>query len=243
MNEKGDLKILGIVGLRSGSKGIPSKNIKPLGGKPLAAWILEALKKSGRVNKIVASTDSEEYAGIARKYGAEVPFLRPKEISGDSSTDIEFIKHALEWYKEKESYVPDIVVRCLATCPLQRAEDIDSCIDELINDPEADSAVVIAKAFQHPMKALKLINDGNGRKKLVSYFSQSGKEVTPLARQSYEEAYFRANVIASRHSVIAEKNSLTGDLVRYHIIPQERAIDIDSPLDFIIAEQLIDIQI
>ncbi|HEY4517685.1 MAG TPA: hypothetical protein VJI74_02245, partial [Candidatus Paceibacterota bacterium] len=127
----------------------------------------------------------------------------------------------------------------MATVPLQTAEDIDAAIEKIVNDPQADSAVVIAEARQHPMKALKIIDDGAGGKKLVSYFTESGREVTPLARQNYEKAYFRANIIVCRTPVIYNTDSLTGDTVRPYIIPQERAFDIDSEADFLTLEMFL----
>lgn len=235
-----DLKILGIIGARSGSKGVSHKNIRLLMRKPLMAWIIETARASRYINRVVVSTDSEEYAAIARQYGADVPYLRPKELAADHSPECEYVKNMVEWLEKYEGYKPDIVVRMMATVPLQIPEDIDSCIGELLKDPEAQSAVVIAEARQHPQKALKLVDDGRGGKRLVTYFTESGREVTPIARQHYEKAYFRSNVIACRTNVIYETASLTGDLVRYHIIPQERAIDIDSPIDFFIIEKLIE---
>lgn len=233
------LKIMGIIGARSGSKSVPHKNIRPLAGKPLLAWIIETAKKSRFINRVVVSTDSEEYAAVARKYGADIPCLRPAELAQDKSPEYDYVRYMVEWLEKNEEYKPDIVVRMMATVPMQRTEDIDGCIEELLKDPKAHSAVVIAEARQHPLKALKLVDDGKGGKKLVTYFTESGREVTPIARQNYEKAYFRANVIACRTPVIFETNSLTGDRVRYHIIPQERATDIDNPIDFYIVEQLI----
>lgn len=234
------LKIMGIIGVRSGSKGVPHKNIRLLMRKPLMAWIIETARASRYINRIVVSTDSDEYAVIARHYGAEVPCLRQKELAADHSPECEYVRDMLEWLEEHEQYKPDIVVRMMATVPLQLPEDIDRCIEELLKDPLAQSAVVIAEARQHPHKALKLVDDGMSGKRLVTYFTESGREVTPIARQHYEKAYFRANVIACRTQVIYETGSLTGDLVRYHIIPQERAIDIDSPIDFFIIEKLME---
>lgn len=236
---KNGLKILAIIGARSGSKGVLHKNIRPLAGKPLIAWAIEAALKSRRVNRVIVSTDSQDYAAIAKKFGAEVPHLRPAELAADMSPEFDYIKYVLEWLKENENYVPDIVVRMHPTVPLQQPEDIDSCIEELLKDPEAHSAVVIAEARQHPHKALKLVEDGRGGKRLVTYVTGSGREVTPIARQNYEKAYFRANLIASKITTIKELDSLTGDRVRYHIIPQERAVDIDSPTDFLTVENLL----
>lgn len=235
------LNILGVIGLRSGSKGVPNKNIRPLAGKPLAGWIIEKARNSRYINRVVVSTDSEEYANVAREYGADVPYLRPKELAADNSPEYEYVRHLIEWLEAKQGYRPDIVVRLMATVPLQTTEDIDAAIDELLKDPEAHSAVVIAEARQHPHKALKLMDDGKGGQRLVTYFTESGREVTPIARQNYEKAYFRANIIASRRDTIFATDSLTGDRVRYHIIPQERAIDIDSPVDFLLTEYLMEL--
>lgn len=235
-----DLKIMGIIGARSGSKGIPNKNIRLLLQKPLIAWIIETARASRYINRLVVSTDSDEYAEIARRYGAEVPYLRPKALAADHSPEWEYVRDMVEWLEAHEQYRPDIVVRMMATVPLQMRTDIDACIEELLKDPTAHSAVVIAEARQHPQKALKLVDDGMGGKRLVTYFTESGREVTPIARQYYEKAYFRANVIACRTRVIYETGSLTGDRVRYHIIPQERAIDIDCPIDFFIVEKLME---
>jgi len=230
--------VLGIIGIRSGSVGVPNKNIRNLLGKPLIGWILDKAKKSKHINKLVVSTDSAEYAKISRNFGAEVPCLRPKHLAENDSPEIDFVKHMINFLKNEEDYIPDIVVRMMATIPLQTTEDIDSVIDILINDKKADSAVVISEARQHPEKALKIIEDSNGDKKLVTYFSESGREVTPIARQNYTKAFFRGNIIACRLPIIFKTNSLTGDIVRYHLIPQERAIDIDNEIDFLICEKM-----
>jgi CMP-N,N'-diacetyllegionaminic acid synthase len=233
------MEVLGLIGIRSGSKGVKNKNIKLLYGKPLVGWVLEAAKKSKSITRLVVSTDSEEYANIAIKFGAEVPCLRPTEMATDNSPEIDYVTYTLDWLKRNENYSPDIVIRLMATVPLQESGDIDALVDILKGDPLASSAVVISESRQHPIKALKIIDDGFGSSKLVSYFSESGRDVTPIARQNYEKAYFRANVIACRTETVYDTKSLTGDLVRYHIIPQERAIDIDNLVDFSIAELLL----
>jgi CMP-N,N'-diacetyllegionaminic acid synthase len=233
------MEVLGIIGARSGSKGVPNKNVLPLAGKPLMAWIIEAALKSRYISRTIVSTDSSEYAAIARQYGAQVPFLRPAEFATDNSPEYQYVKFTVEWLEKNESYKPEIVVRLLPTVPLQSSEDIDGCIDALLKDPSAQSAVAIAEARQHPEKALKLIDDGEGGQFLVTYLTDSGRDVTPIGRQSYQKAFFRANLIVSRTEVIKKTGSLTGDRVRHLIIPQERAIDIDTPMDFFIAEQII----
>lgn len=232
------VKILAIIGARSGSRNIPHKNIRLLAGRPLLAWPILAAKRSQYINRIIVSTDSPEYAKIAREWGAETPFLQPPEVSHDLATEVDFISHALEWLKKNEGYTPDIVARLFATVPLKRTEDVDRCIEMLLNDPEAHSAVAIAEAHQHPHKALKIAPDG---KHVVTYITNSGRDVTPLQRQRYEKAYFRqGNIIAVRYDVFQKYRSLTGDRVRYHVVPQEFAVDVDSELDFFLVEKLVD---
>jgi len=236
--KKTNLEVMGIIGIRSGSKGVPSKNIKLLAGKPLVGWILDTAKKSKYMNRLIVSTDSQEYADIAISLGAEVPYLRPENLATDNSPEFEYVKHMIEYLQESEGYKPDIVVRMMATSPMQTIEDIDASIEELINDDKVDSTVVITEARQHPLKALKIINDNEGRTKLVTFFSESGREVTPIARQTYDKAYFRSNVITFRTRVVFDTNSLTGDLVHFQITSQENAVDIDSNIDFSFAEFL-----
>lgn len=236
-------RVLGLIGIRSGSIGVPDKNIRPLAGKPLVGWIIEKALRSKYISRVVVSTDSEKYAEVARCFGAETPFLRPPTMAESFSPEFEYVNHALTWLTENEDYCPDIVVRMMATVPLQTTDDLDRCIEKLISDPQAQSAVVIAEARQHPEKALTLVSDGAGGQYLQSYFGHSGREVTPKARQIYAKAYCRANVIAFRPSVISDTGSLTGDRVRHHLIPQERAIDIDSPIDFLVAELLLQQQL
>ena len=105
-------KILCIIPARSGSKSLPHKNIKDFKGKPLLAWSIDQAKNSNYCDKmrIIVSTDSKHYAEIAKKWGAEVPFLRPEEISGDKSTDYECMKHAIDWLQQNDNYVPDIIL-------------------------------------------------------------------------------------------------------------------------------------
>ena len=230
-----ELKILGIIGARSGSVGVPDKNIRPLGGKPLLAWIIAAAKRSKYVNRVIVSTDARRYAEIAKQYGAEAPFLRPDSLAGADSPDIDYITHCLDWLQANEGYTPDVVVRLLATCPLQEPEDIDSCIQLLLDDPQADSAMVVAEARQHPAKALRLSADGY----LMPYIVDAQSTATPLPRQRYEKAFFRANVVATRYTTLQTLHALTGSRVRGHCISSDRAVDIDTELDFTLAEVLL----
>jgi CMP-N,N'-diacetyllegionaminic acid synthase len=231
-----DLKVLAVIGARAGSKGLPGKNIKILNDKPLLAWPIQIAKSSKYINRILFSSDSEEYAKIAREYGAETPFLRPSELSLDSSIVIEYIKHALEWLEKNESYVPDVVVYLCPTTPLVHHTDIDKAIELLLDDEESHSAVLVSKAKNNPHKMVKI---SPNLKHAVSYITEKGEHVAPSNRQSYEPAYNRESLpVISRRNTIVHSGSQSGEKVLFHVIPEERAYDIDTELDFFIVEKI-----
>ncbi len=227
-------EVLAIIGVRSGSRGLPGKNLRPLAGHPLVAWIIAAARRSDRVTRILVTTDTEELAGVARDYGAETPFLRPAELAADDSTDLEHVRHALNWLAEHEGYVPDAVVRLLATVPTQLPEDIDAAVDLLLADEAVTSAVVVAEARQHPAKTMRLV-DVDGRRRPVAYLPD-GPGAEPTARQAYPPAFVRANVIATRPAVVHTTGTLTGDAPVAHVIDRDRVVDIDTELDLQLAE-------
>src|SRR5208337_4643829 len=122
-------KVLALIPARGGSKGVPRKNIRPLLGKPLIAWTIEEAKKSRYIDRIVVSTEDEEIAGVSAHYGAEVPFLRPEEMAKDESPTLDCVVHALNWMRDKENYIPDLLLLLEVTAPLKTFEDIDSAIE------------------------------------------------------------------------------------------------------------------
>lgn len=152
--------IYAIIPARAGSKGVPEKNIRPLGGHPLLAWSIAAAKKSRLVNRVLISTDSGEYAAMAAKYGAEAPFLRPAALSGDSSPDRDFFIHALEWLQEHEGAIPDIWLHLRPTTPLRDPALIDEAITLFLNSPESASLRSAHEAPESPAKWFKLDEDG-----------------------------------------------------------------------------------
>ncbi len=230
-------KILALIGVRSGSKGLKNKNIKKLGDKHLVGWIINAAKKSKYINRIIVSTDSYNYAKISKRYGAEVPFLRDKKLAKDDSNEIDFIKFTINKLNELENYKPDIIVRLLATCPFQRTVDIDKTILKILNK-KINSAVLISEAKQHPRKALKII--GKRYKKLVNFHTGKGIDVGRKSnRQFFEKAYFRSNVIVSKKIVIDKYNSLTDNNVKYVKLKNQLFVDIDTLEDFNYAKYLL----
>lgn len=234
-NEK--IKVLGIVGARSGSKGIPGKNIRPLLGKPLMAWVIEAAKKSKYAIRIVVSTDSLEYAEVAKKCGAEAPFLRPHKLAEDSVPDIDYMRHAALWMEENEGWRADIILRLPPTAPLCTTKHIDRCVELLLEDPAADSARTITKAAKHPYKLWGI--NGEYLEPFLPPTFTGVREAHNMARQNFPAAYQHVDVIALRRKTLIENNSMAGDKIRYHIIPRAEAVDIDDELDFTIAEILL----
>jgi len=127
-------EILAIIPARSGSKSVKDKNIREINGKPMIAYSIEHAKASKLINRVIVSTDSEQYAAIAREYGAETPFIRPAEYAQDTSLDLEVFEHALSFLEEKEAYVPDMVVQLRPTYPIRYVEDIDKMITQMLED-------------------------------------------------------------------------------------------------------------
>lgn len=231
------MEVMAILGARAGSKGLPGKNIRPLLGHPLLSWAIAVGRAARRVDRVILSTDSEEYARIARSYGADTPFLRPAEHATDTAIDYSYIRHAVEWLDANEGYRPDIVIRLCPTAPLIRPDDVDRCIDLLAADPAADSAIIMTPAREHPRKAVKYAADGVH---VISYITERGVDVAPTNRQSYEQAFNRQGLpVASRRATLLEQNSQTGNVVLAHIIDPGDAFDVDDELDFRLIESVL----
>jgi len=130
-------KIIAIIPARGGSKSIPKKNIIDIGGHPLIAYSIAVAKLSKFIDRIIVSTDSKEIAEIAKNYGAEVPFLRPKKFATDNAKDIGLIKHAIRWLKHNENFHPDYLVFLRPTTPLRNFQIVDNAISEIIKDKRA----------------------------------------------------------------------------------------------------------
>ena len=153
--------VYAIIPARSGSKGVPNKNIRLFGGHPLIAWSIAAAKQSSLIDRVFVSTDSEKYAAISVKYGAEAPFLRPSALSTDRSSDKDFFLHALEWLQKNENSIPDIWVHIRPTTPLRDPNLIDAAINMFLNSSNATSLRSGHEASESPAKWFKLNDDGN----------------------------------------------------------------------------------
>jgi len=223
---------------RGGSQRIPRKNIKLLGGKPLIAYTIEAAKKSKYINRIIVSTDDDEIAKVAKEYGAEVPFYRPKEISQSSSTELEAFEHALNWLKENEGYVPDIIVKLFPTSPFRRVESIDNCIELMFKNPEADSVRSVRKCTEHPYKMWKI--EGNFLEPFIPW-DQKPKEAHTLSYQVLPPVYVNnASIDVTKPETILKKKSITGTKILAYVMDEIESVDINNMLDFYFAEMLIE---
>src|SRR3989344_3893142 len=141
-------KFLGVITARGGSKGIPGKNIKPLLGKPLIAYTIEAAQESGVFDRIILSTDDPAIAEVAKKYGCEVPFIRPKELAEDNAQHLPVMRHAIQWLKEHEGYEPDYTMILFPTCPFRQPEHIREAVD-IILKTGADSVLGVSRVPGH----------------------------------------------------------------------------------------------
>lgn len=235
------LTVLGIIPARGGSKSVPRKNVKNLAGKPLIVWTIEEAKKSKYLTRTIISTDDEEIADVARQYGAEVPFLRPAEISDDRAKDIEFLLHAVNFLKEKENYVPDIVVLLRVTAPLKTARNIDEGIELLINTKEADAVRPIVEAPKHPYKMWKISEDKKWIEPFLPKSFTGMDEPYNGPRQALPKVYCHTGAMdVMRLKTITELKSTSGKKLAYFFMKPEESANIDSLMDFKITEVLME---
>lgn len=234
------MEILAIIPARGGSKGVPRKNIREIAGKPLIAWIIDAAKGSKHVTRTIVSTDDQETAEIAKEFGAEVPFMRPADISQDLSTDVEFLTHALEMLQEKEGYEPDIVLRLPPTAPLTTSEHIDTGIETLLADDSLDAVRPIHEAPKHPYKLWKI---GEGGKHLEPFLPKSFTgfdEPYNLPRQLFPKVHVHTGAMdVMRRATILDQKSTSGKRLGFFEMSPEDSINIDNTIEMEMAEILL----
>jgi N-acylneuraminate cytidylyltransferase/CMP-N,N'-diacetyllegionaminic acid synthase len=231
------MKLLAIIPARGGSKGIPHKNIAPVGGKPLIAWTIEAALTSGFVERCVVSTDDEQIAVAAMNVGADVPFLRPEKLARDDTPGIEPVLHAVQWLDEHEGYQPDYVMLLQPTSPLRSAKDIKAAID-LADVNNADSVISICEVSYHPYWTMRLSEDCT----LVNFLEMNLDSLLDKypRRQDLPPAYAENGAIyLVRRSVLLEHRSLYGKRMYGYVMPSERSLDLDSPWDLHLAELIL----
>jgi CMP-N,N'-diacetyllegionaminic acid synthase len=228
MIRTGKPAVLALIPARQGSKSIPHKNIRSIGGKPLLAYSIEHAQESQCISRTIVSTDSQDYADIARKYGAEVPFIRPDELAQDHSTDFDVFLHALEWLQSHEGYSPDICVHLRPTCPVRKVTDIDAMVEILLQNPALDSVRAIVENIETPYKMWFRSPDG-----LLKPIIQTDiPEAYNQPRQILPVTYLQnASIDVIRTSTIVRKRSMTGNAIYGYVMNEMFDIDYESQLD------------
>lgn len=225
-----DKKIVCVIPARAGSKGLPGKNIKKLLGKPLIAYSIEQARKSKYIDRVIVSTDSKKIARVARRLGAQVPFLRPKYLANDKSSTINVLLHAIDWL-EKERFAFDILVLLHVTSPLRSVDDIDRSI-ALLFKKNTNNVFSVTPAHRNPY--FNMVE-----------FDKSGK-VNLIKRGKYTNRQSAPNVFDINSSiyvwwkdVLKNSKSLFPGLTRIYLMPKERSVDIDDQIDFKIVQMLL----
>lgn len=225
-----DMKIYGFIFARGGSKGVPRKNIRLLGGKPLIAHSIESGRKSGILDRIIVSTDDEEIAAVAREYGAEVPFMRPSELALDTSPEWDAWRHAVSNVDPFDTFVS-----LPATAPLRSPADIRLCVKTFSEDAGGCDVVITCKnAARHPSFNMIRMDDQGVAKLLMPL------DKPVIRRQDVPKVYDMTTVayVLSPKFIMNNSSIFKGN-VKAVVIPEERALDIDTLLDFQFAEFLL----
>lgn len=225
------LPILTIIPARGGSKGLPRKNVLYLDDKPLIAWTIQAALDCKELEYVMVSTDDSEIAEIAGQWGAEVPFLRPTELAGDKVHIEAVVLHTLEWFERTKGFLPELVCLLQPTSPLRTGEDITKAL-EIMRSQNA-AAVVSVTPNPHPVQWLRRLGVHG---ELIPYISE--KEIKQ--RQEAEPLFLLNGAIyLIKTKVLLKENTFYPEGAIAYIMPPECSIDIDSGLDFICAEALL----
>jgi N-acylneuraminate cytidylyltransferase len=226
------MKYIALICARGGSKGLPGKNIKPLNGVPLIGWSIMVAKQVERISRVIVSTNSEEIAKVAVEYGAEVPFMRPNEFAQDDSPEWLVWKHALNFLKNQNNEIDGLVV-VPTTAPLRSKGDVNNCINEF-EKGNVDVVITVSNAHRSPYFNMVKTNH-NGFSSLVI---SSKEKIT--RRQDVPEVFDMTTVAyVAKPGFVLQNHGIFDGRVRCVHIPPERSLDIDTPLDFKIAECLV----
>lgn len=229
------MEVLAIIPARQGSIGIPDKNIKDFAGHPLMHYSITAGLQAHYVDRVIVSTDSIKYIDIAVAGGAETPFARPAKHAGDSTRDFPVIEHALTWLREEESYKPDIIVQLRPTSPLRPAGLVDSGIELLCSDKQADSVRTVAPPHQNPFKMWQ-VHEGY---LLPLMNAPEIPEVYNAPRQELPSVLWQTGHLeVFRYETVMQKKSLTGDKILPLPVDAKYCVDLDSPQDWAWGEQV-----
>lgn len=227
------MNVFAFIFARGGSKGLPGKNIRHLGGKPLIAWSIEHALAVSRISRVIVSTDSEEIAAVARQHGAEVPFIRPAELARDDSPEWLAWRHALTFLQDTEGILPDAMLSVPTTAPLRQAIDLENCLDEFANG-DSDTVITVSDAHRNPwFNMVKQNSDGSVGLVMGPHTGITRRQDAPAVFDMATVAY-----VVRPQFVLQQMGTFSGR-VRAVKVPVERAIDIDTLFDFELAEFLL----
>jgi N-acylneuraminate cytidylyltransferase len=230
-------EVLGLVLARSGSKSVPRKNVHIVFGRPLIAYTIDAARGARTITRLVATTDDEEIAGIARGLGAEVPFLRPPELAQDDTLDYPVVRHALEWLEAKDGYRPELIVHLRPTSPLRTSHHIDEAVELLMTRPDADSVRGICRPQQNPYKMWQMAADGTLRPLLAL---PGVPEPFNAPRQMLPAVWWQNGYVdVFRRRTVFEQRSLTGTRILGYPIDELEFVDVDSLHDLRVVELIL----
>lgn len=231
------VNILTVIAARGGSKGVPRKNLRHLGGVPLITYAIKTALSSEYNSRVIVSTDNAEIAEIAHLEGASVPFCRPSELSGDDVSLIPVAQHAM-WFFDEHDWQADIIISLQATAPFTPVKALNDGVRRLLNDPDVHSAVSVALITKHhPFRSYTLV--GNNRLlPLTEYTSEKF-----LQKQDRPHAYgFTAGFYIRRRSLLQawkEEGFALGESCIGVVVPEHCSVDIDSHIDFYLAEAIL----
>jgi CMP-N,N'-diacetyllegionaminic acid synthase len=219
---------LAIIPARGGSKGIPDKNLAELGGQPLIAWSIAAAKACSRIDRVIVSTDEPRIAEAARAAGAETPFLRPAEISGDAATSLDAVNHTLTHLSDQDGYAPDVVALLQPTSPFRSGQDLKEALDRLERD-NADSLISLTQIKLHPAFFKSLTPEGIIQPLL-------DRSAAGLPRQALPPVYAPNGAIyLVKHAILQAGGDWNSGRCIGYVMPPERSIDIDEPWELELA--------
>jgi len=220
------------IGMRSGSKGVPNKNLRELCGKPLMAYTIEQALESGLFKHVVVSTDSDEIAETAKMFGAETWFLRPARLATDEAPKLPAIRHAFLEAEKHYSQQFDILVDLDATSPLRKKEDIIGAYQQFINE-KTNNLITACTARKNPY--FNMVEIINGSVRLVKQINK-----TVVRRQDAPKVFdMNASIYIWKRKALLENNSIFTEKTSLYVMPEERSVDIDTDLDWDFVEHII----
>lgn len=229
------MEVLAIIPARGGSKGIPRKNLVDLRGRPLLAYSIAQALEARSIHRVVVSTEDEEIAEVARRYGADIPFMRPRALAEDHVLDLPVFEHVLEELAETEGYRPDLIAHLRPTAPIRQAGWLDEAIQLLVDHPDADSVRSVSAPSMHPYRMFRIGEDGY----LDPIMDHEHEQPYLLRRQDLPAVYYYNCVIdVTRRTTITERKSMTGAKILPYVMDPDTVFDIDSPRDLDIVRLL-----